>query len=963
MKPLWGKLKLNNQKKLKDNQPIMFRKRGYDLLLILLVTFAAFALRSHALEYQSMWSDEGLTLYRARQPISTILANTITVDGVDTHDTNPAFYFLLLHVWRSVAGESVFVLRYFNAALATLSIPLIYLLTTAVFKRKAGLVTAVFLTLSPLHIWNAQILRNYGLLLTLNLLSVYGLVRFLQASPSKNRWLWFGVWAGAGLVGIFTHYFGFFVLALGVLILLLQILSHWWQPTHGTAFRPGRWFWLAAIVWGLLLIPLVLTAFDRFQIGQQIDFYNTPPIDFFTHAIHAFSAGDIRGITHPWWRVWPAALLALLGILFGWRSHRAGTLLILGYQLVPLGILIFLSAITPLYNGTRHLLIALPPFLIFCGMGMVGGWIIQKPTHKTRYDIDLFLKYLGLILGLLLLFIQGQRVYVQFTDPDYLRDDVRGAAQYLSQHAQPQDIIILHDTLIGFTFDYYYDGVAPWQAIPLFHQQDLDQATAKFEEAGRHGGRIWFLSQPTPRTGFPREHLIEWADAHWIHLFTKSFPSFWLGTELRAYLATPMVPDIGEDSTAITAVYPHLQLHGINHPAVLQAGQPWWLTLYWSASASDSADYHLSVRLSDADGQLWQQADIPLWNDTTTPYRNSLLLRTDHEITLPAGMPSGSYTMTLRLLDKNLELIATSDNIIDFPVSQVSVNSSKNPDDLPPITQQKERLGPLNLHGFTLPSGNIKPGHVVPLTLYWQVRQPPQTDLQLQFVLLDNDQNPVWGQNQPLAQDISPSSTWQADEVLKTTANFIMPATAVTKPYTIRLTLTDPTGKPVSKTIELDKTVMVEEWPLETIQPTIPTPIDAILGKPPLIRLSGIDLSETTVQPNSILPLTFFWQAIEAPEDNFAVFIHLVDAEQNIVSQQDSMPVNGLRPTASWRPDEVVVDSQHLFLSPDLSPGNYQLYAGLYNPYTELRLLPQINGETLSDGRILLGTITVEAGE
>ncbi|MFO7680072.1 MAG: glycosyltransferase family 39 protein, partial [Chloroflexota bacterium] len=313
--------------------------RGLQLFLLLLVILAAFALRIHALEYQSFWSDEGLSLYRARQPLSAVFANTITVDGIDTKDTNPAFYFLLLHGWRSLAGESVFALRFLGAALATLSVPLIYVVATAVLGRWSGLATAVFLAVSPLHVWQSQILRNYGLLVTLNLLSVYGLVRFMQSAGSRRRWRWLGVWAAAGFLSIFSHYFGFFVMAYGALVLTLYLLNQWLRPATGRRKLPGRWFWLILGLLLMLLIPLTLTAYDRFQIGQQIDFYQTPPLDFFTHAIHVFSAGDIPGIIHPWQRVWPAALLAALGLIFGWRRSRAGTLFILGYQLIPLGLL------------------------------------------------------------------------------------------------------------------------------------------------------------------------------------------------------------------------------------------------------------------------------------------------------------------------------------------------------------------------------------------------------------------------------------------------------------------------------------------------------------------------------------------------------------------------------------------------------------------------------------------------
>lgn len=938
----------------------MLRKQGRYLLLIMLVTLAGFALRIHALEYQSMWSDEGLSLYRSRLPVADILANTITVDDVITKDTNPAFYFLLLHGWRSLAGESVFVLRFLSATLATLSIPLLYVLTTAVFKRMIGVITAVFLAISPLHVWNSQILRNYGLLLTLNMLSVYGLIHFLQSPASRKRWMWLGVWAGAGLAGIFTHYFGFFVMAFGVIVLIIHFVSQWLNPAAKATFRVSRWVWIVLILLGLLLLPFLITAYDRFQIGQQIDFYNTPPIDYFTHALHAFSAGDIPGIIHPWWRVWPAGILALLGILFGWRINRTGTLILLGYQLIPLGLLILLSAITPLYNGTRHLLIALPPFLIFCGTGMSGGWSAPTPLKRNRKWLFTFLKWTGMGLGIWVLFIQTSRNYVQFSNSDYIRDDVRGAAEYLNQFAKPEDIIILHDTLIGFTFDYYYDGAAPWQTVPRFGQMDQTAVTTEFAEAGMVPGRIWFLSYPTPRTGFPRDHLMKWADENWTHLFTKSFPSFWLNTELRAYLPSPKAEEIEKDAVLVTAVYPNLQLQAIAHEDTIQAGQPWWLTLYWSTSTTESTNYHMSLRLIDKEGQLWQQADIPLWNDENTPNLDAQLFRTDHEINFAAGLPSGDYTLTLRILDDNDKPLPTSENIIDLPISQVSVISSKNPDQLPPLTPQKTRMGPLTLQGYTLPTGGIKPGHAMPINLYWQVNRTPETALQLRIELLNGEQKPIYEQLESLAHPNYPTTGWQIDEVLYTPTHLVVSGTAVSGPYAIRITLTKPDGQSASNPVILDTPIIVEEWPLETNLPPIPSPITATIGMPPFIQLHGIDLPETKYAPDSILPLTLIWQALDTPDKNYVVFVHLVDAHENIVAQRDGMPVQGTRPTVSWRPNEVIIDQFELYLNPDIAPGTYQLYVGFYSPENGERPLPQLNGETRNDGRIPLETITIE---
>ena len=70
-------------------------------LLLLLLILLAFGLRVFALERQSMWSDEGLSYYRATLPTAEVLKGLIVIDGVETRDTNPPLYFLLLHFWET----------------------------------------------------------------------------------------------------------------------------------------------------------------------------------------------------------------------------------------------------------------------------------------------------------------------------------------------------------------------------------------------------------------------------------------------------------------------------------------------------------------------------------------------------------------------------------------------------------------------------------------------------------------------------------------------------------------------------------------------------------------------------------------------------------------------------------------------------------------------------------------------
>jgi hypothetical protein len=77
--------------------------------------------------------------------------------------------------------------------------------------------------------------------------------------------------------------------------------------------------------------------------------------------------------------------------------------------------------------------------------------------------------------------------------------------------------------------------------------------------------------------------------------------------------------------------------------------------------------------------------------------------------------------------------------------------------------------------------------------------------------------------------------------------------------------------------------------------------------------------------------LQLAWQAGPAGfEDDYTIFLHLLDAEGHIAQQWDTPPSDGWYPTSFWRPGEVVVDDLSLGLSPMLAPGKYRLVSGLY---------------------------------
>jgi hypothetical protein len=92
------------------------------------------------------------------------------------------------------------------------------------------------------------------------------------------------------------------------------------------------------------------------------------------------------------------------------------------------------------------------------------------------------------------------------------------------------------------------------------------------------------------------------------------------------------------------------------------------------------------------------------------------------------------------------------------------------------------------------------------------------------------------------------------------------------------------------------------------------------------------------LQPGAVLPVDLRWQASQPTADNYHVFVHLLDEQDQRIAQSDGQPALWTRPTSSWQPGEIIEDRHALCLPADLPPGDYQLIVGLYLPQNGQRL-------------------------
>ncbi|HSJ52788.1 MAG TPA: hypothetical protein VLC52_03490, partial [Anaerolineae bacterium] len=121
-----------------------------------------------------------------------------------------------------------------------------------------------------------------------------------------------------------------------------------------------------------------------------------------------------------------------------------------------------------------------------------------------------------------------------------------------------------------------------------------------------------------------------------------------------------------------------------------------------------------------------------------------------------------------------------------------------------------------------------------------------------------------------------------------------------------------------------------------------------------ILELSGFVYGTADYGPGTVVPLTLYWRALQAPVDDYAVSLRLFDqAGQEIFKIDSQAPVLGTYPTSRWTAGEVVGDYYEIQLPAELSPGVYQWGIILY------RILPEGGWENLrvagTDAELAMG--------
>jgi hypothetical protein len=455
--------------------------------LVIIITLMGGFLRVFLLGNKGMWLDETFSVWLANHSVGDMLQWIVKIDQ------HPPLYYLLLHYWIALNGDTPYYVRLLSALFGAGTIPIIYLIGKRISGAAMGLAAAVFLALSLFNIYYAQETRMYTFLTFNAAVAIYALVRLLTDSRSvrpigrqfleylhagrtsgpaepntqgdfsykdetrnqsgwrawifRHRWLpiqtietdlaWvtFIVFSAATLLSHNTAVF--FSLATNIFVLGLMLFQRIKQSGPLPAFQaPSIGNWVKAQI-GIFLLwsPWLLVFIKQASRVDQEFWIPKPSWDTVTQTLRALLNPSAPGQASQV-MTWILCVVLCLGLVY-YRKKLSIFLFLAALFAIPfLGELI-VSIRRPIFYDRTLIWITIPLFLV-----------LAAGIAQLRFRF-LMIVVLG-ILGTNYLFSTGD--YYRFVQ----KEDWSTAAGYVANFVEKDDLVLFNSNFVEIPFDYYF---------------------------------------------------------------------------------------------------------------------------------------------------------------------------------------------------------------------------------------------------------------------------------------------------------------------------------------------------------------------------------------------------------------------------------------------------------------------------------------------------------------------------
>ena len=578
------------------------------LIIILLI---ATALRLYRIADIPLRADEATNLYIAANAPDKIIRTFMT------DDPHMPLYYLVLHYWMSLAGQSEISARYPTVIVAVIAVVLTFTLGKQLFPGSPSIpiIGAFFAAINPSLVWDSQEIYMYSLLTTCAMASFVLFLRAIKPNASRVEWI---AYILVNILGLFTHY-------LAVLFIAAQGALWMWWSIQRILSRSTMIKWvLVQLVTAIVFVPwLVLSSSaTSFQLNL---FRNASLPELLWRSIVSFSVGRMDSTLMP-----PMI------------DPTIGSILTIGF--LALSILGLVS-----HNDTTARVVLATSIIVPIFLLIVYG-IVRFPLLDERYELYLIpvflllvargLKQLASITGtqwsstLAIVFVvasSGHSLNNYFHIPQFAKSpDWHGFMQQLTASAQPGDVLI--QNYPDPALPYYLTNRMPRILLPRTGSATADQVNNDLNQITTKYTRLWL--QPAAFAEWDTSGLVE----TWLTRHAKQTNQFdFRGLSLKQFIPAQIALMQAQSINATLAR--QIQLLAFDKTGSLEPGNSVTVTLYWKTPAHIERAATVFVHIYDEQGQLIAQHDATPVNGTfpTNEWEVNAIIVDQHQLFIPGG--------------------------------------------------------------------------------------------------------------------------------------------------------------------------------------------------------------------------------------------------------------------------------------------------------------------------------------
>lgn len=378
---------------------------------------------------QSLWLDEAINVvYASRLDLWSYLTS------YSLADFHPPGWFLVLWLWGHIFGFSEVSVRMPSVIFGVLTIYVTYLIGKKLFSLRTGLIAALFLALSPLHIYYSQEARMYSLAAFAVASSVYFLFKLIDGDRKAVLFYLISL-----ILLLYSDYVALLILPFEFIFGFIKMRRK---------LKPFIFSWAIAFLvftpW-LILFPKqlengqmtasVLIGWQKVVGGHQVKDLVTLFVKIFVGRISFTNKflyfAVISAIALPY-------LLLLLNTVVNFKKWlKDRNIFILSWLILPILLGFFISFFIPIFSYFRFLFI-LPAFYLLVAL------FLNESNYLFK-NFVIFLIILGEVICSALYLI----------NPLFHREDWRSATAFIKNTAAESSLIVFEDKVVPAPFQYY----------------------------------------------------------------------------------------------------------------------------------------------------------------------------------------------------------------------------------------------------------------------------------------------------------------------------------------------------------------------------------------------------------------------------------------------------------------------------------------------------------------------------